>query len=53
MSKGIVSVNIFGGGMLFDHRLSSYDELKNAIIGDGDYILTNGDEKFDKRGVIL
>ena len=47
------SVNIFGGGMLFNHRLSSYDELKNAIIGDGDYILTNGDEKFDKRGVIL
>lgn len=52
MSAGsdIHSTRLFGGGVAFPNRLRSIEDFMNAIKNDGDYVLTNGDSVFDKRG---
>ena len=45
------STNVFGGGVCFRSKVSSDAELINIIRGNGDYILTNGDNYFTKDGV--
>ncbi len=44
----IHSTNIFGGGMAFKRRLLSIQDFCNAI--EEDYLLTNGDDWFNKQG---
>ena len=44
------STAMLGGGMVFKKRLKSGEELAAAIINDGDYIITNGDCRYDKHG---
>ena len=44
------STAMLGGGMAFKKRLKSGKELAAAIINDGDYIITNGDCRYDKHG---
>ena len=46
------STEMLGGGMAFRKRLKSLHDLCDAIVNDGDYILTNGDVWFDKRGML-
>ncbi|MBP3603345.1 MAG: PHP domain-containing protein [Lachnospiraceae bacterium] len=43
------STNIFGGGMAFKRRLHSIQDFCKAIRED-DYLLTNGDDWFNKQG---
>lgn len=45
----IHSTNLFGGGVLFKKRIRSIQEYKQMIL-EGDYMLTNGDEIFDRFG---
>ncbi|MGN1180196.1 MAG: PHP domain-containing protein [Suilimivivens sp.] len=44
------STLIFGGGVAFKRRLKSIRDYCDAILSGEDYILTNGDEWFDKKG---
>ncbi len=44
------NTEMLGGGIAFRRRLRSINELCDAIIHDGDYILTNGDVWYDKGG---
>ena len=46
----IHNTSLLGGGMAFRHRLKSSKDLCDAIINNGDYILTNGDTWFDRNG---
>ncbi len=46
----IHSTNLFGGGMAFREKLRDGKELCDAILGNGDYLLTNGDAWFDRQG---
>lgn len=48
----IHSVNLFGGGVLFKHRIHTAAEYKAAILA-GDYVLTNGDKIYDRFGKVL
>lgn len=49
----IHNTNLFGGGVAFKRRLASISDYCQAILGDEDYVLTNGDAVFDKRGNLL
>ena len=44
------SVKVLGGGVLFDKRISSSDELCRRIIERDDYILCDGEKYFDLSG---
>lgn len=46
----IHSVNLYGGGIATKHRLTSVRDYCDLILGDGDYLLTNGKAWFDKQG---
>lgn len=52
MSAGsdVHTTRLFGGGVAFKRRLSSIEDYCQAILGGEDYLLTNGDEWFDKKG---
>lgn len=41
---------IFGGGVAFKRKISSIQDYCKAILSGEDYLLTNGDEWFDKNG---
>lgn len=49
----IHSTDFFGGGVAFKRRLTSGLDYCRAILGEEDYVLTNGDAVFDKRGNLL
>ena len=49
----IHSTTLFGGGVAFRRRLKSVSDYCQAILGDEDYVLTNGDAVFDKKGNLL
>lgn len=55
MSAGsdIHSTNLFGGGVRFDHRLTSVADFCRSIRSKQGYCLTNGDELFDSSGNML
>ncbi len=42
-----------GGGVAFKRRLPSVQDYCRAILGGEDYVLTNGDAVFDKKGTTL
>lgn len=44
------TTRIFGGGMAFRRKLRSIEDFCQAVLGGEDYLLTNGDEWFDKTG---
>lgn len=44
------SVNVFGGGVAFKSPLTSINDYCERILTKNDYILTNGDDLFDKQG---
>lgn len=46
----IHSVSLLGGGMAFKRRLKDSKDFVVAVLGGEDYLLTNGDEWFDKSG---
>lgn len=46
----IHSTLMFGGGTAFKRRLTSIQDYCKAILSGEDYVLTNGDEMFDKYG---
>ena len=46
----IHSTTLFGGGMAFRRRINSVRDFCEAVKGREDYILTNGDQIFDKYG---
>ncbi len=41
---------LFGGGVAFKRRLASAQDYVHAVLSGEDYVLTNGDEWFDKQG---
>lgn len=47
------STSLFGGGVAFRHRLRSIEDYCAAILGDEDYVLTNGYTVFDRSGTPL
>ncbi len=47
------SIVIFGGGMAFKRRMTSIQDLCQAILGGEDHALTNGDTVYDKNGARL
>lgn len=47
------STLIFGGGVAFKRKISSVGDYCKAILSDEDYVLTNGDVWFTKRGEAL
>lgn len=49
----IHSTALLGGGVAFRRRLVSISDYCQAILGGEDYVLTNGDAVFDKRGELL
>ncbi len=49
----IHTTNLLGGGVAFKRRLASVQDYCRAILGGEDYVLTNGDAVFDKRGTML
>ena len=46
----IHSTDLFGGGMAFSHKLTCVQDYMDAVRNREDYVLTNGDEWFDKTG---
>jgi histidinol phosphatase-like PHP family hydrolase len=46
----IHSTELYGGGVAFRRRLTSIEDYCKAILTGEDYILTNGDQYFDKYG---
>lgn len=46
----IHSINLFGGGMAFRRRITSIQDMCDAVRSGEDYLLTNGDVVFDKFG---
>ncbi|MBD5392801.1 MAG: PHP domain-containing protein [Lachnospiraceae bacterium] len=44
------STFLFGGGMAFKRKLTSIQDFCKAILSGEDYIITNGDEWFSKKG---
>lgn len=49
----IHSVSLLGGGMAFKRRLSGAADFIQAVLGDEDYILTNGDNCYTRYGVLI
>lgn len=49
----IHSVNFLGGGMAFKRRLASVKDFIQAVTGEEDYILTNGDNCYTRYGVLM
>jgi hypothetical protein len=49
----IHSDHLLGGGMAFRHRLKDIQEFCHLICSDEDYVLTNGDEWYDRRGRVI
>lgn len=49
----IHDVNLLGGGVAFKRRLSSIQDYCEAILSGEDYVLTNGDEVFDRKGNLI
>ena len=47
------SVRLFGGGMAFKRKLCSVEDYCQAVLGGEDYLLTNGDQWFDKYGEVV
>lgn len=48
----IHTTNLPGGGVAFKQRLTSVQDYCRAILGGEDYVMTNGDAVFDKKGFI-
>ncbi len=44
------STLMFGGGVAFKRKITSIEDYCQAILSGEDYLLTNGDEWFDKNG---
>ena len=44
------STLMFGGGVAFKRKITSIEDYCQAIMSGEDYLLTNGDEWFDKNG---
>lgn len=44
------TTRLFGGGMAFKRRLASIEDFCRALLEGEDYLLTNGDQWFDKTG---
>ena len=44
---------LFGGGMAFKRKLSGAADFIQAVLGDEDYILTNGDNCYTRYGVLI
>lgn len=44
------NTSLFGGGIAFSRRLNGIEDYIQAILSGEEYILTNGDEWFDKFG---
>ncbi len=49
----IHTTNLLGGGVSFKRRLTSVQDYCRAILSGEDYVLTNGDAVYDKRGTLL
>lgn len=47
------SVNLFGGGMAFKSRITSVQDFISRIINGEDYVLTNGDHWYTKKGELI
>lgn len=47
------STMLLGGGMAFKRRLASIQDYCHAILSGEDYVLTNGDNWFDKTGELI
>lgn len=47
------STNIFGGGIAFSRKITSIEDYCHAILSGEDYILTNGDFWFNKKGEVI
>lgn len=45
--------NLFGGGVAFKEPMRSVEDYCSRILGDADYLLTNGEKVFDKHGNLL
>lgn len=45
--------DLFGGGVAFKRRMTSVRDYCNAILGGEDYVITNGDVVYDKKGNVL
>ena len=47
------NTTVFGGGVILREKIESNMQLADVIRNNGDYILTNGDHYYDKRGDLL
>lgn len=47
------TTRLFGGGVAFKRKLRSVRDYCQAVLSGEDYLLTNGDQWFDKNGVRL
>lgn len=47
------STKLLGGGMAFKRKLESIQDFMDAVKGDEDYVLTNGEKWFDQKGNII
>ena len=47
------SDKLLGGGMAFKRKLESLQDFMDAVKGDEDYVLTNGEKWFDQKGNII
>ena len=49
----IHSTDLLGGGMAFKRKIKTIEEFIAAIKGGEDYVVTNGEQWYDKRGNLL
>ncbi len=49
----IHSTSLLGGGMVFRRRLKNIDDYCRAVLTSEDYMLTNGDNWYDKQGNLV
>ena len=49
----IHSIRLFGGGVAFKRRLKSAEDYCRAVISREEYVLTNGDAVYDRKGNLL
>ena len=49
----IHATQLFGGGMAFKRKLHSIEDFCHAILSGEDYLLTNGDVWFNKKGELV
>ena len=47
------STKLLGGGMAFKRKLESIQDFMDAVKGDEDYVLTNGEKWYDQQGNLL